>query len=575
VRRALWLAACLALASFLGFRALGARPIFSPAEARYSMIAREMVESGDWVQPRLNGVRYDEKPPLLYWTIAASYGLFGETDFASRAPSAAAYVATAGLTFLIAEELIGLGGAPLAALIYMTAVGPFLFGRFVFTDTLLIFCTTLSLYGLVRMVVRPAGPVPALTFYAGMALAGLTKGLIGIVFPAATAATFWIVLGPRRFGRRLRPFAGPLILAALFVPWHVLMQLRDPSFLQFYFVNEHLLRFLNDREPIDYVSMPIGAFWAATLVWLFPWSLFLPGALRSAWRDNRRALAVPMLWSAWVIGFFTLTPARLEYYAMPAFPALAVILAAGWQRFFARGARHWHVQVPALLLFSVGLGCSPALFVFPDSAAAGLTALVSSVDGYYREYFLLHPGASFAMVNEALRLARPFVVLLILMGSGVGLLVSLRRRRLAFALLVAGFVPMLAIVDLGHRMVAADRSQIELAETVRRYWIPGAELVTAGAYEDFCGITYYTRLPTRMVDGAGADLLFGFRHGDAPERFWSGDELRRRWQSEQRIFLVSDKSFEIPGGVVLAEGARDVLRTNHPPPGVDIGPPER
>ncbi len=562
--RVLSLAGCLLLAAFLGFRALGARPLFSPAEARYALIAEEMVESGDWVQPRLNGVRYDEKPPLVYWAIAASYRLFGVSEASSRVPSAAAYVATAGLTYLIGRELLAAGGAALAALIFSTSIGPFLFGRFVFTDTVLVFGTTLSLYGLVLMAARPAGIRPALAFYGGMTLAALTKGLVGIVFPAATAVTWWMVSRPARIGRRLRPALGLTILAGLLVPWHVLIQLRDPSFFHFYFVNEHLLRFLNEREPIDYVSMPIGAFYAATLAWLCPWSLFLPGALAGAWRERRGMLAVPLVWSAWVIGFFTLTPARLEYYALPAFPALAVIVAASWQGFFARRARHWHVQAPALFLLFVGLGCSPAIFVFPQRSAGALTALVSGVDGYYREYFALHPGASFALVTEALRLARPFVVLLILIGSGVVLVVGLGRRRLAFALLVAGFLPMLVIVDLGMRLVSPDRSQREVAEVVRRHWTADAELVTVGPYEDFCGLTYYTKLPTRMVDGAGGDLLFGHRQGDAPDLFWSRDELWRRWRSDQRLFVLSDKSFDIPGAVVLAEGARDILRTNHP-----------
>src|SRR2546425_5915805 len=115
-RTALRLAGCLVLAAALAFYQLGERPLFSPAEARYALIAREMLDSGDWVQPRLNHVRYDEKPPLLYWAIAVSELLLGPSDFAARVPSAAAYVGTAALTFAIAAELCGSATAPLAAL---------------------------------------------------------------------------------------------------------------------------------------------------------------------------------------------------------------------------------------------------------------------------------------------------------------------------------------------------------------------------------------------------------------------------------------------------------------------------
>ena len=107
----------------LAFSGLGARPLISPAEARYALIAREMVESGDWIQPHFNHARFYEKPPLTYWCVAASYRLFGFTEFASRLPSALAYVGTVLLTFLLALELVGSGTAPLAALIYATSLG--------------------------------------------------------------------------------------------------------------------------------------------------------------------------------------------------------------------------------------------------------------------------------------------------------------------------------------------------------------------------------------------------------------------------------------------------------------------
>ncbi len=135
-RTVLPLLGCLVLAGFLAFAQLGARPLVSPGEARYALIAREMLAGGDWVQPRLNGVRYDEKPPLLYWSVAASYRLFGQTEVASRVPSAAAYVATVAVTFFLAHELLGAATAPLAALVFATSAGPVLFGRLLSTDTL-------------------------------------------------------------------------------------------------------------------------------------------------------------------------------------------------------------------------------------------------------------------------------------------------------------------------------------------------------------------------------------------------------------------------------------------------------
>lgn len=555
---------CVVLAATLAFYALGARGLFSPAEARYALIARAMVESGDWIQPRLNHVRYDEKPPLLYWAIAASYRWFGESELTSRLPSALAYVGTCALTFAVAEELLGASAAPLAALVYATSIGTFLFGRFVFTDTLLVFCLTLSLYGLCRVARGRGGAAPAVAFHLGMALAGLTKGFVGLVFPAAAASTYAVCCAEPGFRKRLRLGLGAAILAVVFLPWHVAVTLRDPSFLGFYVVNEHIRRFFDTREPIDYVSLSVVGFWISTLFWLLPWTLFLPGALRSALARDRGRLAIPLLWSAWVVGFFSLSRARLEYYALPAVPSLAVIVAAYWQRLFEARWSRWEIQLPALVLLAAALAAVPKLFLFPSGGMDLLTALVSNVDGYYREYFSDHPGQSFALVRETLQLARPFTILLCLIGSGVGLLAAGARARLGFVLLVAGTVCGLGIVDLAMRLVAADRSQRELARIVEREWTEGSHLVVIGAYEDFCGISYYTRRPTEMLDASPQDLLFGYRKGDARGLFLTPESFQREWQSPAQVFVLSDRSVVLPAAVVLAEGPRDVLRTNHP-----------
>ena len=129
----LTLSGCVLFSAVLAFTALGTRPLVSPGEARYALIAREMLESGDWIQPRLNRVRYYEKPPLLYWCVGIAYRLFGQNEMASRLPSAAAYVATVAVTFFLARELLGGSAAPLAAFIFATLPGPFLFGRFLST----------------------------------------------------------------------------------------------------------------------------------------------------------------------------------------------------------------------------------------------------------------------------------------------------------------------------------------------------------------------------------------------------------------------------------------------------------
>ncbi len=388
------LAGCGLLAAVLAFSGLGARPLISPAEARYALVAREMLESGDWIQPHLNHARYYEKPPLTYWSVAASYRLFGFSEFASRLPSALAYIGTVLVTFLLAYELVGSGTAPLAALIYATSLGPFLFGRFLFTDTLLVFWLSVSLLGLARIARRSESRAGPVMLYLGASLAGLTKGLIGLLFPFAAAAAYALFLEGRSFVRRLRPWLGVWIVAVVFLPWHILLAWRDPAFLSFYFGNEHFARFFSRRDPVNYTPLSVPAFWISTLLWLFPWFLFLPSAVPRRRGPRSQRLILVWIWSAGIVLFFTLTRSRMEYYALPAYPALAVILASGWRRFMTSGRRAAAILAPSLIVAGIGLAVAPLVFLSARSGSVALTGLVSSLDGYYREYFASNPGVS-------------------------------------------------------------------------------------------------------------------------------------------------------------------------------------
>lgn len=555
------LAGCVLLAAVLAFSGLGVRPLISPAEARYGLVAREMVESGDWIQPHFNHARYDEKPPLTYWAVAASYRLFGFTEFASRLPSALAYVGTVWVTFLLAMELAGGGAAPFAALIYATSLGPFLFGRFLFTDTLLVFWLSLSLLGLARIARRPATRSGFWMFYLGAALAGLTKGLIGLLFPFAAAAIYAIRVGDRGFLRRLRPWPGLSIAALVFLPWHALLALEDPRFLRFYFVNEQFARFLGRRVPINYTPLSVPAFWISTLLWLFPWFLFLPSALPRRGRRPGRRLALLWIWSALILVFFTLTGSRMEYYALPAFPALAVILGAAWWRFTMSGRRAGAFLAPSLAVAALGLAATPLVFFSKKGGAAALTNLVSSLDGYYREYFAAHPGASMVFGAELLRRARPFPIVLLLLAAGSTVALWKRRRRSVFPIWVTGLVLVLGLADAGTRLVAADRSQAAAAAIVGRNWSPGARLVVAEDYEEACGITFYTGRATQVLGGPGAELLFGYRRGDAPEVFLTPDAFWKSWESSDRVFVLGGRDLALPAATVLLEGPRFRLLT--------------
>jgi 4-amino-4-deoxy-L-arabinose transferase-like glycosyltransferase len=575
-----WLAAALlgslALAAVLVLPNLGERPLYSAGEVRVALVARDMVERGDWIQPHLNHVRYYEKPPLLYWSVAAVYEALGFTELASRLPAALAYIGTVAAVFLLALELLGATAAPYAALIFATAPAAFHFGRFVSIDTLLTFFSTTALLGLAlatrdhrrmrlaggrRVPHRGTTPVAAsMLFWGSTALAGMTKGLVGVIFPLATVALYALLFDPTLV-RRLRPAIGIPVFAALYLPWHLALAWRDPSFVSFYLLNEHVYRFLNIREPIDYDSLSIGGFWMAAALWFFPWSLLWPPAL--AWSRRQRNVLVPLLWIAVVMGFFTLSRARLEYYAQPTYPAFAVLVAGYWTALDSRRERTAGLLVAAAIMIVLGAAAAAIGAIHPDAPRA-ITTLVSALDGYYREYFTKNPDKAFFFTRQALDLAPLFAVAWLALGTVTFWTVRRRRPLIALACWIACLTPTASGFDRGIRLIAEDRAQRTAAEIVNSEWESDARLVVGGTYEDAAGITFYTGKPTLMLDADGGDLLFGHQRGDAPDLFLTLAAFDELWSSPARVFLLAQRELRPPAVTILLETPRQLLLTNHP-----------
>jgi hypothetical protein len=207
------------------------------------------------------------------------------------------------------------------------------------------------------------------------------------------------------------------------------------------------------------------------------------------------------------MAFFTLTGARMEYYALPAFPALAVILGSGWRRFLTGGRRVGAVVSPSLIVAGIGLAVMPLVFLSARAGSAALTGLISGLDGYYREYFAAHPGAAVVFGAEMLRRARPFPIVLLLLGTTTFLSLRMARGRQAFALWVVGAVLVLGLADNGMRLVGEDRSQRAAAAIVERDWTSRARLVVAEDFEEGCGITALPPPGAQLLPGGGSRSL--------------------------------------------------------------------
>src|ERR1700735_1320620 len=297
--------------------------LLDDADTVHAEAAKEMLQRHDGETLYVNGVRYLEKAPLMYWGVAASYTLFGMSEWSTRLPLMLGVLAMILSTYGLGRWALGSEGGFDSGLVLATALGPFLFTRFLIPDAAVGLWLTLTFW---LFLITLDQPEPARWTCWGLAavcaLNVLTKGLIGLVFPAGAIGLYLLLTGNLRHLLKLRLFSSTLVFLSVAAPWHILAALRNPAqghvrgFLWFYFVNEHILRFLNRRVPRDYDTVPLLLFWALLVLWLVPWTVFLPQSLLEVprrWRDFRsqmtqrqRAYLLFFLWNIVIVGFFSL-----------------------------------------------------------------------------------------------------------------------------------------------------------------------------------------------------------------------------------------------------------------------------
>src|SRR5215467_14169597 len=331
VPRSRWIAAALVLCALIWFVGLEYRGLFRPDEGRYADIAREMLDSGDWVTPRLNGIKYFEKPPLQYWATAAAFAAFGADEWTARLWPAVTGVLCIAFIAFAARRLAPSSSPGVVALMLAGSWGFFLGGQFLTLDMGITFFLTVAMlsYTLSRRIDIPpwAQRNWMLLAWAAAAFAVLSKGLIGIVIPGLALAVYVAVARDFSALRRLHWIAGLVLFSAIAVPWFVLVQHRNPEFFHFFFIREHFERYLlsDHHRP--------GPWWyfvPVVLVGLLPWTPAVPAAIARAWKAPAEGFKVDrflVIWAAVVVVFFSASHSKLPGYVLPAVPAILLLLA--------------------------------------------------------------------------------------------------------------------------------------------------------------------------------------------------------------------------------------------------------
>ncbi len=567
--------------------------LLDDADSIYGETAREMVTTGDWITPHANGIRFFDKPPLLYWTMAACYKLFGISEWSARLPLALLTLACVLAVFFVGRRWLGEFGGFFAALAGITSVGPYLFTRILIPDVLLGLWLTLAAYFFLKQLDEER---PSLWscwgFAASAGLMVMTKGLIGIVFPSAIAGLYLILTGNVRHLKKMRVFSSLAVLLAIAAPWHILVSLRNgpagesKGFFWFYFINEHLYRYLNRRIPRDYDTVPLWLYLGMALIWAMPWSVFIVQGVAQPlrrWREWRgrldgrdRANLFFFVWAFVTVVFFCFST-RQEYYSLPAVPAFALLIGGWLQREaespacsgFRRSGRWASATLLAIgvLIFAVTM-----FFAVRAKAPAPGTDIADLLTQHPEEY-ALSLGHFLDLTGAAMGAFRvPLIAtgMAFLLGPLINLI--LRRRNKTFAgnlALATMMVVLLWCVHLGYRIFAPVITSAQFAPAIERTWQPGDVIVINGDYESGSSLNFYTRNQLHILNNRTNNLWFGSLYPDCPPIFENDASLLRLWQGPNRVYLwveehKNPKAIEGQLFYEFARGGGKQILTNKP-----------
>jgi 4-amino-4-deoxy-L-arabinose transferase-like glycosyltransferase len=643
--------------------------LLDDVDSVYIEIAREMLKRHDFVTPYIDGIRFFDKPPLMYWLAAGSMHIFGAHDWAGRLP-----LALLTLALLLATYALGLrlftGISPAAhpdraalysALALATCIGPYLYTRFFIPDVVVALWLTLSIHAFLVALDRLRHPstghessgapsmaqshrdmggivelrsalLPCLAFAAVTALNLLTKGFIGLVFPLGFVFFYLAITRQLRLIFKFHLIPSILVFLAIAAPWHILAAIRNPAialppglglpahggWAWFYLYNEHIARFLSRRIPPDYGQVPIPLFWLLAAIWIFPWTAFVPGAIKLHIRSLRRRQAFVLghsaseplelykaeqnaaiamvrrdrqtgltllLWTGLVLGFFTLS-ARQEYYSLPALPALA-LMAGGllacadpdsihrFSAIAARSARAWHKW----LLVPIGSICAAVALFFaitaPHTDPHTDIATLLQQGGAYN----LSLGHIFDLTGRAMGLFRTPLTLVGLSMITIGPLTYLLRRSgrtyAANLSLAAAAACLLLCMHEGLVRFYPTLGSKGLAEAIlaeqAQHPRPDDQIVIDGELTSGSTLLFYTRQPVHLVNGRINGPWYGSFWPDSPQIFESDASLDRLWAGPHRIFLLTyhpevrtpELTHFGPVQVLASAGGKSIL-TNQP-----------
>ncbi|CAN7362931.1 glycosyltransferase family 39 protein [Trinickia sp. LjRoot230] len=533
--------------ALIWFLPLGWRHLVPSDEGRYAEMAREMLLTGDWITPRYNGYKYFEKPPLETWANALTFAWFGIGEWQARLYTALAGFAGVLLAGYTAKRLVSPAAGFASALVLASAPYWNLMGHFNTLDMGLAFWMECSLCALLLAQRGAATPRETRAWmwasWASMALALLSKGLIGLLLPGATLVIYTLIERDWALWKRLHLVTGLVIFFAIATPWFVLVQARNPEFLNFFFIVQQFERYLT---PDQHRPGPFHYFVWVILVGFLPWLSVAVQSLRHVSRMPREAngfrpAMLLIVWSVFIFLFFSVSHSKLISYVLPIAPALALMLGA-YLPYVSRAAWHRHLLGYLALLAVLAIG---AIFIGRFGDARTPNALYVA----FRTWVFVGIGVAAALTGLALWLnRRPNV--------------SVWPSATAFG---AAWLLLGTIAGTGHDVFGKQSSGALLAPAIKTALarLPADAPFYSVALLDHT-LPFYVGHTTIMVEDAN-ELTFGVQR--EPQKWVpTVDEWIKRWDAERYgLALMTTSRYEdlarehVPMRVIARDTRRVVV----------------
>ena len=514
VTRTRVIATLLLLFCVVWFCNLDYRDLVRPDEGRYAEIAREMAVTGDWVTPRLNGIKYFEKPPLQYWMTATAYKAFGESEWTARLWAALTGFAGVLIVGLAGARLFGRQAGLYAAIVLASSVLYAVIGHINTLDMGVTFWLTLGITGFLLAqsgdTRTPETRLWMLLAWAAMGFGFLSKGLIGLVLPAGALFAYAVIQRDIAFLKRLEPVAGIAILLAIALPWVIAASVANPEFARFFFIHEHFERFLTDTHRR---VAPWWYFVPILLAGMLPWTAMLGHAGLSAWRENaavkgfnsRRFL---LLFAGVIFMFFSASHSKLPSYILPMVPALALLLG------------DWLARVRGRTL---------AVFILPVAVLALAGAIASPYTGDFGSAKV--PAGLYQIFDKWLLSGA-----LALLISSCAAFAFARREQIAAAVISLGCGGLLLVqlVMTGHQALSPAYSAAGVAGRINPLVDADTPFYSVRTYEHT--LPFYIKRTVTLVDYSD-EMEFGLEQQPGLQ-IPTMEEFELRWRNDSKALAI-------------------------------------